>query len=205
MTHDTASAATVIEAHDERLSDQNERLTVLLASYAAGRSDESSWGHLLLAVVAATLTYMAASLVFMSELPAWAVLFLPAVAISFLAYLVELLEVAAVRREELEAIERQLGSPCGIAGSSVLVPGFMVNTRYIWLWSEANLGHKCLVSFSWLAIMTSTIGYLALILVEAFTRSANRAALLAAILVYGSVLIVEGWLMTRCFFTVDSK
>lgn len=205
MTHDAASAATVIEAHDVRLSDQNDRLAIFLASYATNRSDESSWGHLLLAVVAATLTYMAASLVFMSELPPWAVLFLPAVAISFLAYLVELLEVAAVRREELEAIERQLGLPCGMVDSSVLVPGFMINTRCIWVWTEANLGHKVLVSFSWFAIMTSTIGYLALILVEAFTRSANLAALLAAILIYGSVLIVEGWLMTRCFFTVESK
>lgn len=196
----------VAAARRERLPDTNDRLTILLASYGANRSDESSWGHLLLAVVAATLTYMAASLVFMSELPAWAVLFLPAVAISFLAYLVELLEVAGVRREELEAIERDLELPCYMShpGSTGLVPGFMVNTRYIWVWTEANFGHRVLVAFSWLAIMTSTSGYMALILIEAYTRAANLVAMLVALLVYGSVLAVEGWLMFRCFFAAGS-
>ena len=206
MTINAASGAKVAEAHRERLPDESERLTVLLASYEAGRSDESSWGHLLLAVVAATLTYMAASLVFMSELPAWAVLFLPSVAISFLAYLVELLEVAGVRREELEAIERSLGVRCCTSDShpTTRVPGFMVNTRNIWVWTEASFGHKVLVSFSWLAIMMSTIGYMALILMEASTGSANRGAMLVALLVYGSVLAVEGWLMARCFFAAGS-
>lgn len=175
-----------------------DRLAILLASYEAGRSDESSWGNLLLAVAAATLTYMAASLAFMSKVPGWAILFLPAVAIAFLSYLIQLLEVAGVRREELEAIEwelRERGERTGVKGRGV--PGFMIHTRHIWLWDSADLVHKALVIFAWLAVLGITIGYMIMILAAAIEGSVHVLAIGAALLVYLPILCVAAFVAIR--------
>lgn len=178
--------------------EDSDRLAILLASYEAGRSDESSWGNLLLAVAAATLTYMAASLAFMSEVPGWAILFLPAVAIAFLSYLIQLLEVAGVRREELEAIEcelRERWERTGVTGRRM--PGFMIDTRHIWLWDSADPVHKALVIFAWLAVLGITIGYMVMVLAAAINGSVHVLAICAALLVYVPILGVASLVAIR--------
>lgn len=191
-----AANVTAIGAAAGREGDQPDRLAVLLTTYEAGRSDESSWGNLLLAVAAATLTYMAASLVFMSRLPGWAVLSLPAVAIAFLSYLIQLLEVAGVRREELEAIERELqGRAQGVTHSAI--PGFMVDTRHIWVWDEADLLHKFLAGFAWLSVLATTVGYMTMIVAEAYSRSVHAFAIYGALSIYVPVLAMAAWIVVR--------
>ncbi len=141
---------------------------------------------------------MAASLAFMSQLPAWAILCLPAVAIAFLVYLIQLLEVAGVRREELEAIERELRDRAErTRGTARRVPGFMIDTRHIWLWDSTDMVHKALVIFAWLAVLGITIGYMIMVVAAAIDSSVHILAVYGALLLYLPILAVTAFVAIR--------